>query len=36
MNTQHISAGEYYFPNLTLPEGTSPFGKWGRIHHLTS
>lgn len=33
MYTQHISAGEYYFPNLTLPEGTCPFGKWGPPSH---
>ena len=32
MNTPHIRSGDYFIPNLTLPEETRPIGKWGRIH----
>ena len=24
--------GDYYLPNLTLPEEHRPIGKWGRLH----
>ena len=24
--------GDYYFPDLRLPEETRPIGRWGRIH----
>ncbi len=24
--------GDYYIPNLVLPEESRPIGKWGRIH----
>ena len=32
MNIQYIRAGDYYIPDLTLPEETRPIGKWGRMH----
>ena len=32
MNTPHIRSGDYFIPNLTLPEETRPIGKWGRMH----
>lgn len=24
--------GDYYIPNITLPEESRPIGKWGRMH----
>ena len=32
MNIHYIRAGDYFIPDLTLPEGTRPIGKWGRMH----
>ena len=32
MNIQYIRAGDYYIPDLTLPEEKRPIGKWGRMH----
>lgn len=32
MEIQHIRVGDYYIPDLTLPEETRPIGKWGRMH----
>ena len=32
MNIQYIRAGDYYIPDLTLPEETCPIGRWGRMH----
>ena len=32
MNIPHIRSGDYFIPNLTLPEETRPIGKWGRMH----
>ena len=29
---EYIRSGDYFTPNLTLPEETRPIGKWGRIH----
>lgn len=29
---EYIRSGDYFIPNLTLPEETRPMGKWGRIH----
>lgn len=29
---EYIRSGDYFIPNLTLPEETRPIGKWGRIH----
>lgn len=31
MNIQYIRAGDYYIPDLKLPEETRSIGKWGRI-----
>lgn len=28
----YIRVGDYYIPDLTLPEETRPIGKWGRMH----
>ena len=28
----YIRSGDYYIPNLKLPEETRPIGKWGRMH----
>ena len=28
----YILAGDYYFPDLRLPEETRPIGRWGRIY----
>ena len=28
----YILAGDYYLPDLRLPEETRPIGRWGRIH----
>lgn len=32
MEIQYIRVGDYYIPDLTLPEETRPIGKWGRMH----
>ncbi|MGN0978493.1 MAG: TnpV protein [Faecousia sp.] len=32
MDIQYIRVGDYYIPDLTLPEETRPIGKWGRMH----
>lgn len=32
MNIHYIRAGDYFIPDLTLPEETRPIGKWGRTH----
>lgn len=32
MNIQYIRAGDYYIPDLTLPEETRPIGRWGQMH----
>lgn len=28
----YILVGDYYIPNLVLPEESRPIGKWGRMH----
>ena len=28
----YIRSGDYFIPDLKLPEETRPIGKWGRIH----
>ncbi|MGN1027093.1 MAG: TnpV protein [Faecousia sp.] len=32
MDIQYIRVGDYYIPDLTLPEESRPIGKWGRMH----
>ena len=32
MEIQYIRVGDYYIPDLTLPEESRPIGKWGRKH----
>ena len=32
MKIQYIRVGDYYIPDLTLPEEPRPMGKWGRMH----
>ena len=32
MTIQYIRSGDYFIPNLNLPEETRPIGKWGRIY----
>lgn len=32
MNIEYIKSGDYYIPNLKLPEEKRYVGKWGRIH----
>ena len=32
MNINYIRVGDYYIPDLTLPEEPRPMGKWGRMH----
>ena len=32
MNIHYIRMGDYYIPDLTLPEENRPIGKWGRMH----
>ena len=32
MNIGYIRNGDYYIPDLKLPEETRPIGKWGRMH----
>ncbi len=29
---EYVRSGDYFIPNLTLPEETRPIGKWGRMH----
>lgn len=29
---EYILVGDYYIPNLALPEEHRPIGKWGRMH----
>lgn len=29
---EYILVGDYYIPDLQLPEGTCPIGIWGRMH----
>ena len=29
---QYIRVGDYYIPDLELPQETRPIGKWGRMH----
>ena len=31
MNMQYIRVGDYYIPDLELPQETRPIGKWGRM-----
>lgn len=28
----YVLAGDYYIPDLTLPEEKRPIGRWGRLH----
>ena len=28
----YIRCGDYYIPDIRLPEGTRPIGRWGRMH----
>lgn len=32
MEIAYIKCGDYYIPDLTLPEELRPIGKWGRMH----
>ena len=32
MKMDYILAGDYYIPNLELPQESRPIGKWGRMH----
>ena len=32
MNISYIRSGDYYIPDLKLPEESRPIGKWGRMH----
>lgn len=32
MNIEYIRTGDYYIPNLKLPEENQSIGKWGRMH----
>ena len=32
MNIEYIRNGDYYIPDLKLPEENRPIGKWGRMH----
>lgn len=32
MSIQYIRVGDYYIPDLELPQETRPIGKWGRMH----
>ena len=32
MNINYIRVGDYFIPDLTLPEEPRPTGKWGRMH----
>ena len=32
MNINYIRSGDYFIPDLKLPEETRPIGRWGRTH----
>ena len=32
MKMDYTLAGDYYIPNLELPQESRPMGKWGRMH----
>ena len=32
MEIQYIRVGDYFIPDLMLPEESRPIGKWGRMH----
>ena len=32
MNINYIRSGDYFIPDLELPEESRPIGKWGRMH----
>ena len=32
MNIPHIRSGDFFLPDLKLPEEIRPIGKWGRMH----
>ena len=32
MNISYIRSGDYFIPDLKLPEETRPIGKWGRMY----
>ena len=32
MKIKYIRAGDYFIPDLKLPEESRPIGKWGRMH----
>ena len=32
MNINYIRSGDYFIPDLKLPEEPRPIGKWGRMH----
>ena len=32
MNILYIRSGDYFIPDLKLPEETRPIGKWGRMY----
>ena len=32
MNINYICVGDYFIPDLTLPEEIRPIGRWGRMH----
>ena len=32
MKIDYIPAGDFYIPNLELPQESRPIGKWGRMH----
>ena len=32
MNIPYIRSGDYFIPDMKLPEETRPIGKWGRMH----
>lgn len=32
MNINYIRSGDYFIPDLKLPEEKRPIGKWGRLH----
>ncbi len=33
MNIPYIRSGDYFIPDLKLPEETRPIGKWGRTNN---
>ena len=32
MEIAYVKCGDYFIPDLTLPEEPRPIGKWGRMH----